>query len=289
MKKAGYILFFLCLLCGAESRAQKKAAAGNPKSGLYQAIMNLDFPAARGYLSSIDLVNTEAGIVGETQFLWWYAISEGESLHPLLLLIDSLTTLLPTPEDPLLSTHFSMVKMRLFALESNYIKAWKAWAAVEKNLPALLQQKNDSLIYLIEGMCRCIKGELQQKIPLLMRDSVTHSVNTAKGIHLLRLCTTNQNPVIRGEANYYLMRYYADITINPLEALTYSTYLITTYPQNYIFRYYHIQILLAIDQRPEALKMAIEGKQLIRKSNLNPEQKAYGIKLITRACSLSGG
>jgi len=78
---------------------------------------------------------------------------------------------------------------------------------------------------------------------------------------MLQCCCKSTNSIINSESHYYLMRYYSDILNEYDKSLQHSSYLINTFPDNYIFRYYHILNLMETGAYEIALETINTGIQ----------------------------
>ncbi|PID93453.1 MAG: hypothetical protein CSA95_07775 [Bacteroidetes bacterium] len=272
MRKVLFLITFIplsllsCLGQGAEEE-------------FFMALYHLDLPHAGKRLEAIREDDPVKGIMGQLQLLWWEHISRDASLSPLLQHLDSIEELLP--EVPIeLSLYYHGMRLKIYRSQKQYYRAWKAWKAIEAHEEACIAANDSENAQFLSGIYYCTKGELQRHFTLRLREGASVRKSMEKGLLLLERSSHASNKAIRYQSHYLLMRLYAKHYKNYHQSLAHSTPLIEAFPENYLFRYFHIRYLQETDKKKEASRSLHRGLEALSKSYLHPAQKAFGQELL---------
>lgn len=101
------------------------------------------------------------------------------------------------------------------------------------------------------------------------------------GLELLQKASESTDLMLSTEANYFLVRIYLAYEKDYEQALVYTEKLTTQFPNNLLFRYFRVDILKKMGNKPERTK---EIEQLEERANKNPQltpmQKQHWIPLL---------
>lgn len=278
MKKL-LILLFLPVSFTLQSRGQEIYSLSELQEEFFNAIFSLNLETAEDLLSDIREKDSIEAVIAKTQLLWWESISTGTSIKPLLQFMNETSGMyneMPTT----LAIHFNSMRLRVHTTKMNYFRVWKEWKIFEDNLEEGIKLCDHDTELFIRGIYHCMKAEIQRRMPLFIKDSINSYTNMELGISNLIKSTKSTNMVIRFEAHYFLMRVYSELHEQILSSIDHSTTLVSYFPENYIFCYYHQQYLQQADRDKEASKAIAICLEALEKSSLNPDQKRYGRELL---------
>lgn len=243
-KAAKYGFLLLIMSLNLSLKGQNELFSSELEVKIHQALYSFHFDEAKLLQNNIDIKQPTIAIILKTQELWWEAISMDDSFSAVNNAIDNYhKQCIETTED-IENLYFAALELRISASSKHYYAAFKNWRHITNELKNYPLEQKDTVSLFIHGIANCTKGELQRKIPFLVRDSFTFQENMTKGVEMLERCCKSPNSIINSESHYYLMRYYSDILHEYDQSLQHSSYLINIYPDNYIFRYYHILNLM---------------------------------------------
>ena len=259
LTKFGFLLIILSL--NLSLKGQSELFSSELEIKVHQALYSFHFDEAKWMQNNIDIEQPTIAIILKTQELWWETISSDGSFIAVNNAINNYHKQCIETTQNIENLYFAALEMRISATSKHYYTAFKNWRIITNELKNYPLEQKDTVSLFIHGITNCTKGELQRKIPFLVRDSYTFQENMTKGVEMLQCCCKSTNSIINSESHYYLMRYYSDILNEYDKSLQHSSYLINTFPDNYIFRYYHILNLMETGAYEIALETINTGIQ----------------------------
>ncbi len=174
-------------------------------------------------------------------------------------------------------------RLRLFLFNKQYLKAYKQSKILTKNIQTFSKLYiNNELNYLIRGLFELFGSLAYAKYPFIFNDSIYKTLSSQTGLKLLEECTKSQDIFIKTEALYFLMKVNLEVFQNHREAIKYSQQLIETFPENIIFKYHHLNILLNLKAKEQAKDFKYQLINQVRLSNLTQMQKQHLNQIINQ-------
>lgn len=263
MKFAKYLFLLIIASLQLSLKGQSEQLfTSDSEIRIHQALYNFHFNEAILLRMDMEIQQPTTAIILKTQELWWEAISTNSSLSSVNDTINNYQERYATNKPDIKNLYFAALQLRISASSKCYYAAFKNWRHLSNELENYPLEETDTISLFIHGIANCIKGELQRKLPFLVRDNYTFQENITTGVNMLESCCQCTDSIISNESHYYLMRYYSDILKSNTISLPHSQHLIDDFPDNYIFRYYHILNLMetgAFDKANEAIITGIQN------------------------------
>jgi len=168
-------------------------------------------------------------------------------------------------------------KTRHELLNDNYLSA-------ASNLNTCIDQISNSFgreegyepFYLTSGLYHYFMHRAHQEY-VLMRPYLMIYPKGDKdlGLKYLYELTTSDDVFLKTESNYFLMRIYFDLEKNFDRAALHAQYLLKSFPDNLIYRYYLIQSLVAVDSADVAIEKERYLESVSNNSELSMDQKEH--------------
>ncbi len=176
------------------------------------------------------------------------------------------------------------LKARLENYRGNTLKAfvnfYKSAAYIEKCIDTDVP---DEKLYLVLGLYYYFIDYIENRYFILNALFFSYPKGDKnKGLIYLETCSLSDNDMIRTEANYFLMKIYADTEKEYPKALLYAQILIRQHPNNLVYCMEQFKLLLKMKKTEEARafqKELIKGIQMAK--NINYVQKNHFLSQIT--------
>ena len=237
-------------------------------SRFYQYLYNYKFLSADTVLRSIGKQNYSPRVVSilEISLAWWQIISgecSPESADSLFQKIDSEIDLIEnkTQKSDLSQDEYIQLiilysyKSRLHNYQNNRLASFNAFKHSFKYFEELEPCESGycDMYNFIAGMYYALGGHLREQFsPVFLLGLDRNYADKEKGYTLLDQCTRSRNSQIRTESIYFLMKLYYEIQEDPVYASKFSGQLVNLYPDNLVFRFNHILILIEQGKYVEA-------------------------------------
>ncbi len=188
----------------------------------------------------------------------------------------------PTENEVLLNISIQAFKLRFLLYNKQYYKAYKqAKFLVQIISSSTIAQDNEYTI-LIYGLMNYFGNKAYKKYPFVFYQKQYKNFSDTIGIILLEKAAKTNNIFVKTESLYFLVKIYYEVEENYEKALFYSSKLTSLYPDNAIFGYYHLNILINLKKNNEA-KIFKEKlfKSIYSNNSLTLEQIVHIKSIIT--------
>ena len=288
IKFVKYLLLLIIVSLQLSLKGQSELFASELEMQIHQALYNFHFTEARLLRENITIQQPTTAIIFKTQELWWEAISTDGSFSAVNDAINRYhEQYIPVTQD-IGCLYFAALELRISVASKRYYAAFQNWRQITTELKKHPLDTTDTVSLFIHGIANCIKGELQRKFPFLVKDKLSFQENITKGVDMLESCCQSTNSIISSESHYYLMRYYSDILHSNALSLPHSQHLIDLFPDNYVFRYYHILNLMETDTFDKTNEAITTGIQNNDNSNYYSQiQRNYSSQLMNLLIELN--
>lgn len=259
------------------------------------ALYQFDFKEAErlNYFLKKNHAQTNFSHFSNVHYYWWLMISLPNSNRIGKLYTESIKQALPiahktiennpSDQDTFFYIYLYAMQARLSLQNGSYLQAinsFNKWSAqVEQSLG-----KEDQFegFYLTSGLYNYLTSMATQKYKFLRLYTLFYLEGDKElGLMQLEKAFKSDHPIWKTEAAYFLMRIFLDTEENALAAQPYAQWLTTTYPNNLIFQYYYLQILMALGQNEAAAAHTNEIKRLANQNpNISADQRNYFIQLM---------
>jgi hypothetical protein len=261
----------------------------------FNNLYNFSFRAADSLVVIINDSNIDRCIVANIKAnLAWWKILSGDAINSNLRRCDSSLNesirLAPKIKQKeigsLLNIIFSYsLRARLENYRGNTLKSaiyfYKSITYIEE---CLNQSEKDEKLNLVSGLYFYFMDYLENEY-FMVRAMFFHfrKGDKAKGLALLEECSRSGNEMISTEANYFLMKIYADIEIEYSRAYLNALTLTGQHPDNLVYNYEELLLLLKMKKTGEARifrkKMVDE---ILKANNINTLQKNHFISQLEK-------
>ncbi len=194
--------------------------------------------------------------IARAQYYWWKIISQPVNdqlkekyLQNLLRAEDILTGNFPKNE-PCFHDLFHLINVyasraRLDLMNQDYLRAIRHLSRSAGYIRLSLKKEDDfSSFLLTSGLYNYMAGHGEEAYPFFRIYTLRYPRgNKDKGIKQLEKAASGDNPLIRTEASYFLMKIYMEIEENYSKALPYARWLAETYPDNLIYLHHYYELL----------------------------------------------
>ncbi len=224
--------------------------------------------------------------VARAQYYWWKLISQSENdsmKHQYLqslLHAESLINHDVLEEDSDFNDLFFLINIyasraRLDLMNQDYLKAMRHLAKSANFISLTLHQEdNFSPFLLTSGLYNYMAGHGEEIYPFFRWYSFRYPKgNKMAGIAQLKKAAHGENFLVKTEANYFLMKIYAEIEENYQEALPYARWLTDTYPDNLIFLHHYYEVMNQLNRKNISEQIRISFFQSLEENQqLNSQQ-----------------
>lgn len=233
--------------------------------------------------------NNLTSSIYKLNYYWWLLITSNNKEHLIKCFSSiieckyNLNKLEDNPNNSLYRIYIEAFYLRLFLFNKQYLKAYKQSKILTLNIQKLSKLNiNNDLNNLLIGLFELFGSLAYKKYPFFINDSVYKTLSTQTGLAILEECTKSEEPFIKTEAIYFLMKVNLEVFQNYQEAIKFSQQLIETFPENILFKYYHINILLNLNAKEQAF--AFKNRLLIQVqlSSLTQQQKQHLNQIINQ-------
>ncbi len=294
-------LLLCCLLVFIPGRGAGQApeeAGEAPPTGkveaAFLALYHFDFPAAERL--SRDLQQGYPGSylahLARVNYFWWDMVTreDGSDRDPRyretaeLAIRLSREALQSGPRDVDLFFFISLHAMqaRIDLLRGAWIRALQnlRHCAVQIEASAGREEHFEGF-YLTSGMYHYLMGQADRKYPFLRLYALLYPRgDKEKGLRQLEKAFRSGHVIWQTEAAYFLMRIHLDQEDNPGLAEPYARWLTGHYPGNLVYQYYHLRVLEAMGNGPDARAKREELQRLAATHpTIGPEQRGHFLQL----------
>lgn len=282
------LLIFLCL----KSTGQEFYKPNQPASQLYLLTLNNKFNSADSLIKKYDRFykNDIEYQLSAINFYWWKFLSNGNNpyysslIHQRLDDIEQL--ILPKKEIDNLTSFVFIASVafdaRVYLANESYGKAVKLLTKYRTDIKnSIGKEAIYPPYYLTSGLFKYTYAHATGKVPLLPvfnRNSVSYE--KAEGLLFLKKASLLNDPLIRTESLYFLMKILAELEDDFPAAEKYCKMLNNIYPDNLLFKYYRIK-LIEKNKNDDLRKHLAEYYELLRQNTqLTQAEKKYYHELV---------
>lgn len=186
-------------------------------------------------------------------------------------------------ENYFLGVAFESYSLRLYMYNWEFIDAYSNAKNVCKKIEATAHCQEWDIGLLTLGLYNYFAALGSEKYSFFFGDDCFKKASRTAGIELLERCTKSGNVFISTEATYFLMKLYLEVEDKPEKSLEYAIKLEKKFPNNIIFGYYHLNILLTL--RRDALAKDVYARLMLKTKNnnqLDAEQKSHLQEIIRK-------
>lgn len=224
-----------------------------------------------------------------SHYNWWKLISQGtdeKSRREYLVSLDLAEKVINTAmkgeqysnSDVFHFINLYALKARLDVINGDYLKAIRHMKnGVDYIKSSLGKESTYPDFYLTSGLYNYMTAYGSKRYPFLAVYALVYPRgDMVIGKTQLQIAALSLDPVIRTEANYFLMKILQELEQDYEGALKHALWLTRNYPNNLIFLYHHLSIVHQLQQNE--LAEALKNNYLLVLSanpNLNAAQRQY--------------
>lgn len=288
-----FSLVILLVLISGTSQSQSAFNVSVYASQLYDLTLHNRFKSADSLIRKMDkqLINDADFQLGIINYYWWKYISSGHDSHYADLMAKRLKHLESACAGKTQGTEYHHLFLLItgYAFNARVSLADKSYGQVVTLLSKYRHLVKQSFgkeadyppFYLTSGLYNYVYAEATGKIPLLpVFTKFNPEIEKKMGILYLRKAALNDNPLIKTEALYFLMKIKTELDPELKEAAFFSKVLNRSYPDNILFSYYQFKIMHDSGRQKEAVQCRKELEDKISESQLNAEEREYYHELI---------
>ncbi|MFO7998418.1 MAG: hypothetical protein R6U86_05480 [Bacteroidales bacterium] len=259
------------------------------------ALYHFDFSRAERLSSGLmrDHPGRYISHISRVYYYWWMMISWPRPAEIEKMYKESILRALPLAREAMAdnATHRdTFFYINLYAMLARIDLQQGAWVQGMRTLSRCAVQVEHTMgkegdfegFYLTSGLYNFITVQAVSQYPFLRLYSLFYPEgNRELGLTQLKMAFQSDSPIWKTEAGYFLMRIFLEQEKDALSARPYADWLITAYPTNLIFQYYHLQVLLALGDQTAAQGKAAEIRRLAETNGqISPEQRSYFLGLM---------
>jgi hypothetical protein len=264
---------------------------------VFEAMYRYDFKVAEQKFKKLSASSVNSNLIELTQvnLLWWWMISGDKSRdydHQMTVVLNRTINRLNlkpisqmSREDIFTMIHSYAYLTRVDIYFNRYIRGIANLKHALKYLQIALDNATHYDKYLlVSGLYHYFAKAAVIKYSFLSPFfSMAPPANHKLGFQQLNQCGEMDNLLIRNESLYYLMKINYQLEENLNRSLRIADQLLASYPNNLIYRYHRVTILLEAKQKAKALE---EYKLLVAASasapGLNPDQRSHLVEVATK-------
>jgi hypothetical protein len=227
----------------------------------------------------------------KTNLYWWLIVSGEQSINNKELFHLHNSNLIAHFKDSVsmnnqenlayaISAHAFKVRMEL--LEQNRVNALFDLNKCIKYLkPSFGRESENHAYFITSGLYNYYFDLCHSRFPLIRPYlKIYPKGNAEHGIKFLLNAFNSEDAILKTEAAYHLMKIQLEGEEKPHFAELFSNWLTERYPENLIFRYYHIVILLNQSKTQEAKNHIALFKKLLDNPNTSSLQREHFSNLL---------
>ncbi|TVR77043.1 MAG: hypothetical protein EA412_12200 [Chitinophagaceae bacterium] len=249
---------------------------------VFKQIYNLELQSLLSKEHHPDFTENQFYHLYKTHYYWWSFISGDDSKNFKELALQSIesgVSALSNKSRRELSREeiFILVSLHGFSSRISMLdeKLWPAFRSMEETMSLIrivLRNTNNNYdpYNLLAGIYLYNMDHLIRSYPIFYPAVIFYPKgDREKGFDYLHKAAKSDNLLISVEANYFLMKIYADLENDFTNALIHAVNLIEVAPENYIFQYYYVKSLKNLGYPETVLERRVNN--ILSKLNLNSE------------------